>query len=97
MGCCHFVSFLLSGKRFGVCNTHSSPSRLRFFAQSQRMALVLVEAVIQRGQETREVVYLLRAVHHQIARIGQLMGRNRPERPVRQRCSPAPAGGAVCG
>jgi hypothetical protein len=60
MGCCHFVSFLLSGKRFGVCNTHPSTFRLRLFAQRQRIAL-LAEAVVQRGQETREVVHLLRA------------------------------------
>jgi len=61
MGCCHFVSFLLSGKRFGVCNTHPSTFRLRLFAQRQRIALLVAEAVVQRGQETREVVHLLRA------------------------------------
>jgi hypothetical protein len=44
MGCCHFVSFLLSGKRFGVCNTHSSTFRFRSSATRQQSTLELPAA-----------------------------------------------------
>jgi hypothetical protein len=45
--------------------------------QNGALYLVVAEAFVQRGQEASEVVHLLRAVHHEVTRIGQQAGRHR--------------------
>jgi len=80
MGRSHFVSLLLRGRRFGLAAPHRSTSRIRSFAISGSAEQIarsgVAEPFVQLGQDARRVISLLSAMHHHVARIGQLARRD---------------------